>query len=130
MPRPHWRRLPVDPGEQQQYIEKILADSTSRSVKNLLTMYHRQYDLEIRSTNYEVDVDLNSVLAKLAAAMQTRATLLDDPCTSCAQGSGPFKGFRGMSQEENGRCANCIYLSQACSSGKSKNKSNRTLLLG
>src|SRR3569833_2863931 len=116
MPRPHWRRLPVDPGEQQQYIEKILADSTSRSVKNLLTKYHRQYDLEFRSTNYEVDVDLTSVLAKLAAAMQTRATLLDDPCTSCAQG--------------NGRCANFIYQSQACSSGKSKNKSNRTLLLG
>lgn len=85
-----------------------------------MTKYDRQCDLEFRSANYRADADLTSAIGKLAAAVQTRAALSEEPCTSCAGGKGPFKDCRRISEEEKGRCANYIVRGRSCDCGVPK----------
>ena len=119
MPRAKWEQLPDDPEKQLAHIEKILRQSSSKKVESVLEGYLPRHDLRFRSTTWWEEIDLPSILFKLAVAIQTRGELAEAPCRSCESDKrAPFPTCIRLPSEQLGRCANCIYLRAFCSHGE------------
>jgi hypothetical protein len=117
MPRPQWKNLPADPTRHQAYILRILESCTSTMVKSVIRIYTSQRDIEFRSNNYRQDAPIDSLPAKLGAAVQQRGNEAN-LCTFCRTLDGPFTTCVRIPGLQSGKCGNCIFAREVCSHGE------------
>jgi hypothetical protein len=117
MGHPQWRNLPADPTKHQVYILRILETCSSTRVKSVIRTHTRQQDIEFRSNNYRQDAPIDSVPAKLGAAVQQRGEEAD-ACAFCRTLGGPFATCVRIPGVQFGKCGNCIFAREVCSHGE------------
>ncbi|QYT02743.1 hypothetical protein H0G86_009738 [Trichoderma simmonsii] len=114
MGRAYWKDLPNDPEKHPQFIKKIIEQSDSNLVKDI-RQHEYQRNLAFRSEDYPKSKGIHDLKSKIAAAIQQRGDIADNPCGCCEQGIGPFVGCIHIQGMQYGRCGNCIYGGKACS---------------
>lgn len=119
MGRAYWKDLPNDPEKHPQFIKKIIEQSDSNLVKDI-RQHEYQRNLSFRSEDYPKSKGIHDLKSKIAAAIQQRGDIADNPCGCCEQEVGPFVGCIHIQGMQYGRCGNCIYEGKACSNADGK----------
>ena len=116
MGRPTWGNLPLDPRKHQEHINKILQNSESVRIRQIVGSSTQARDLQLRAQTAMVDIELSSWISKFAVTTQKYGLVANVLCEACQRGEGPFQQCIWMPGKEHDRCGNCIYLRKACSS--------------
>lgn len=120
MPRAYWNKLPNDPEKHPRYIRRIIEQSDSDIMKDILQHHEFQRDLSFRSDDYPRSVKIHGLGNKIAAAIQQRGDIAHNPCGCCEQALGPFVDCIHIQGMQHGRCGNCIYEGEACTNADGK----------
>lgn len=116
MPRPTWGNLPFDTARIPGHVDRIIEDSSSEVVKNILQRYDKRTPLVFRNIT---QTKIGSETSKIAAVIQRCGEVEDDECEYCGRGGEgvTFIQCVRIPGEQYGKCGNCIYQRQKCSKG-------------
>lgn len=121
MTRPDVEKLPTDPEELQDHIEKVCRQSKAGRIDFVLShesSYTIQRQVQVRPTfdGWSLRKSIN----KEAALFHRRGAVATRPCTGCQEGRGPFTECILLDGFMDGGCTSCYWKvgnekSQHCS---------------